>query len=114
MEIALGKLLLDKLGNHGAALLPLLGVGSVAGSIAGVSNKISEFIAKSVLSEDKAVDPLQFDLSLMEITSALNLYQKGSSQNIDVTPLEYLARGERAGATSRTTWMMGLSQWYLI
>jgi hypothetical protein len=95
LEIALGKLLLYKLGNYGAALLPLLGVGSVAGSIAGVSKKISEFIAKSVLSDDTAVDPLQFDLSLMEITSALNLYQKGSSQSIDVTPLEYLARGEK-------------------
>lgn len=50
---------------------------------------------KSVLSKDKAADPLQFGLSLMEITSALNLYQKGTSQTVDVTPLEYLARGEK-------------------
>lgn len=97
LEVLIGKLLLNKLGNtYGAALLPLLGVGSAAGSIAGISNNISRFIAKSVLAEDKAaVDPLQFGLSLMEITSGINLYQKGSTHHIDVSPIQYLNRGEK-------------------
>lgn len=101
LQIVVGELLLKKLGKtYGAALLPILGVGSVAASIAGISNKISDFIAKSILSEDKAaVDPLTFDLSLMEIISFANLNQKGSTQNngpSHVTPLEHLSRGENA------------------
>lgn len=43
----------------------------------------------------QAVDPLQFGLSLMEITSGINLYQKGSTQEVDLTPIEYLSRGEK-------------------
>ena len=96
LELLLGKLLLEKLGStYGAALLPLLGAGSVAGSIAGISTKVSAFIAKSVLADDKAaVDPLQFGLSLIEVISGINLYQKGSTQQPDLTPIESLSRGE--------------------
>jgi len=101
-------MLLQSLGKtYGAALLPILGVGSVTGSIAGVSNKISNFIAKSIMSDDidegtkaTAFDPLSLDLSLMEIVSFVNLYQKTitpeNSSPSHVTPLEYLSRGENA------------------
>eukprot|EP00550_Attheya_septentrionalis_P002111 CAMPEP_0198291676 /NCGR_PEP_ID=MMETSP1449-20131203/9130_1 /TAXON_ID=420275 /ORGANISM="Attheya septentrionalis, Strain CCMP2084" /LENGTH=189 /DNA_ID=CAMNT_0043990347 /DNA_START=70 /DNA_END=636 /DNA_ORIENTATION=+ len=74
LEITIGNTLLKTLGRtYGAALLPLLGASSVAGSIAGISNKISNFLARSILSDDKeadaAFDPMAFDLSLMEIIS---------------------------------------------
>ena len=115
LEITIGDMLLKSLGKtYGAALLPILGAGSVAGSIATLSNKISKFLAKSILlkSDDdddtekaaespaEAVDPLSLDLSLMELVSFVNLYQKTITQDNKsssyVTPLEYLSRGENA------------------
>jgi len=113
LEITIGQMLLESLGKtYGAALLPILGVGSVTGSIAGVSNKISKFLAKSIMSSDDkdegnnntgtttTFDPLSLDLSLMEIVSFVNLYQKtitpDNSSPSHVTPLEYLSRGENA------------------
>ena len=98
LEMLLGKILLDKLGStYGAALLPMLGAGSVAAKLSGISGKISRFIAKSVLAEDNetAVDPLQFDLSLMELTSGINLYHKAMDHKDEVSPIEYLRRGEK-------------------
>ena len=117
LEITIGDMLLKSLGKtYGAALLPILGAGSVAGSIATLSNKISKFLAKSILlkSDDdddddtenaaespaEAFDPLSLDLSLMELVSFVNLYQKTITQDNTsssyVTPLEYLSRGENA------------------
>eukprot|EP00978_Attheya_sp_CCMP212_P002714 scaffold5582_cov55-Attheya_sp.AAC.1 len=104
LEITIGDTLLKRLGRtYGAALLPLLGVSSVAGSIAGLSHKISKFLARSILSDDKeadaASDPMSFDISLMEIVSFVNLYQKMISPDNGpsrITPLEYLRRGENA------------------
>lgn len=98
LEILLGKVLLDKLGStYGAALLPMLGAGSVVSKLSGISGKISRFIAKSVLADDNetAVDPLQFNLSLMEMTSGINLYHKAMDHKDDVSPIEYLRRGEK-------------------
>lgn len=102
LEITIGKFLLDTLGKtYGAAILPILGAGSVAGSIAGISNNISKFLAKCILSDDKeagdAFDPMSFDMSLMEVVSFVNLYQKVATPGDDgLTPLEYLSRGENA------------------
>ncbi|KAL7538789.1 hypothetical protein ACHAXR_010847 [Thalassiosira sp. AJA248-18] len=101
LEITIGKFLLDTLGKtYGAALLPILGAGSVASSIAGLSNKISKFISKCILSDDSdASDPMSFDLSLMEVVSFVNLYQKVATQDSGpshITPLDYLSRGENA------------------
>ena len=117
LEITIGDMLLKSLGKtYGAALLPILGARSVAGSIATLSNKISKFLAKSILNTSgdddddtekaaesptaEAVDPLSLDLSLMELVSFVNLYQKTITQDNKsssyVTPLEYLSRGENA------------------
>ena len=109
LEITIGDMLLKSLGKtYGAALLPILGAGSVAGSIATLSNKISKFLAKSILNDTEkaaestaeAFDPLSLDLSLMELVSFVNLYQKTITQDNKsssyVTPLEYLSRGENA------------------
>ena len=87
LEITIGDMLLKSLGKtYGAALLPILGAGSVAGSIATLSNSISKFLAKSILlksgdddtekaaeSPAEAFDPLSLDLSLMELVSFVNL-----------------------------------------
>lgn len=106
LEIILGEMLLKNFGmTYGAALLPLLGVGSVAGAIGGMANKISKYFAKCILSsgaeeEDAEMvhDPLALDMSLMELISFVNINQKmNSPDNSDlshVTPLEYLRRGE--------------------
>jgi len=102
LEITMGKFLLKTLGDtYGAALLPILGAGSVAGSIAVLSNKISKFLAKCILPDDNeadaAFDPMSFDLSLMEVASFVNLYQKVITNPADgPSPLEYLSRGENA------------------
>ena len=78
-----------------------------------MSNKISKFLAKSILlksgdddtekaaeSPAEAFDPLSLDLSLMELVSFVNLYQKTITPDNEsssyVTPLEYLSRGENA------------------
>jgi len=106
LEIVMGDFLLKTLGTtYGAALLPMLGATSVAASIAGLSNKLSKFLAKCILSKDDdddaaedALDPLSLDLSLMEVVSFVNLHQKAiTSDNDSVpSPLEYLSRGENA------------------
>jgi len=108
LEIVMGELLLKTLGaTYGAALLPMLGATSVAASIAGLSNKLSKFLAKCILSKDDddddateedAFDPLCLDLSLMEVVSFVNLHQKAMTPDNDSvpSPLEYLSRGENA------------------
>ena len=102
LEITIGGLLLKSLGKtYGAALLPILGAGSVASSISGLSSKISKFFAKCILLDgtdaDTVVDPLSLDLSLMEIVSFVNLYQKTTTpSSTEITPLQYLSRGENA------------------
>jgi hypothetical protein len=106
LEVTLGSLLLKHFGNtYGAALLPILGAGSVAGSIAGISNKISKLMAKSILSDDKeadtVIDPMSFDLSIMEVVSFVNLYQKVITIDSEaMNPLGHLSRGEKASALS--------------
>lgn len=118
LNIIIGKFLLDTLGStYGAALLPMLGVGSVATSIAAVSSAISNFVAKSILDdggqesdgggggdqEEKygrnnatAHDAMSFDLSLMELISFVNLHQKVNTidDKKQKTPLERLRLGE--------------------
>lgn len=100
LDITIGAFLLRTLGNtYGGALLPILGAGSVAGSIAGLSSKISKFLAKCILADeieaDGAVDPLSLDLSLMEVVSFVNLHQKYFHKPGDgPSPLAYLSRGE--------------------
>ena len=121
LSIMIGKFLLDTMGKtYGAALLPLMGSGSVAASIASIASSVSTFLAKSILEHDddddtteegdgnnnsnghKSVnDALSFDLSLMELISFVNLNQKVSSTADDDTassasssPLNRLRRGE--------------------
>ena len=99
LEITLGEFLLRTLGkSYGAALLPMMGAASVAASIGGVSTKLSKFFAKCILSDEAdAIDPLDFDLSLMEVISFANVNQKYAAQgNGPINPLEYLSRGEKA------------------
>ncbi|KAL3807340.1 hypothetical protein ACHAXA_011164 [Cyclostephanos tholiformis] len=116
LEIAVGDVLMKTLGRtYGAALLPMLGMGTVAASIGGISDKISKYIAGCILLSDdeegeddaasKAVDRMSFDLTLMEVVSFINIYQKtfapptndddDPSSGIIITPLEYLRRGEK-------------------
>ncbi|KAL7490906.1 hypothetical protein ACHAWT_000421 [Skeletonema menzelii] len=112
LNILIGKFMLDNMGRtYGAALLPLIGAGSVAAAIAKISSTISKFMAKSILddkgggiegeednsNEEKTVsDAMSFDLSLMELISFVNLHQKVNT--IDVTktstPLNRLRLGE--------------------
>jgi len=55
LNILIGKFLLDNMGKtYGAALLPLMGAGSVAASIAGISNSVSKFMAKSILEDARS------------------------------------------------------------
>jgi hypothetical protein len=104
LELTLGDLLLGTLGKtYGAALLPILGAGSVIASIGVLSSKISKFLERCILSEEKSesdvqpIDPMSFDLSLIEVVSLLNVYQKSITPNSDpISPLEYLSRGENA------------------
>ncbi|KAL3781060.1 hypothetical protein ACHAW5_002436 [Stephanodiscus triporus] len=120
LELAIGDLLLKTLGRtYGAALLPILGAASVAASIGKISNRISKFLHKCILTPDDdiddiedesgdrrrdhdradaAVDRMSLDVSLMEVVSLINAYQKATTPSDDtsrvVTPLEYLSRGE--------------------
>eukprot|EP00573_Skeletonema_grethae_P002315 CAMPEP_0201687426 /NCGR_PEP_ID=MMETSP0578-20130828/1498_1 /ASSEMBLY_ACC=CAM_ASM_000663 /TAXON_ID=267565 /ORGANISM="Skeletonema grethea, Strain CCMP 1804" /LENGTH=642 /DNA_ID=CAMNT_0048171583 /DNA_START=29 /DNA_END=1957 /DNA_ORIENTATION=+ len=112
LNILIGKFLLDNVGRtYGAALLPLMGAGSVAASIAGISNAVSKFMAKSILEDESdsddgegvnsngeksANDAMSFDLSLMEIISFVNLNQKVSTIDYSktATPLNRLRLGE--------------------
>lgn len=101
LEVALGGFLRKTLGKtYGAALLPMLGTASVADSIAGLSSKLSKSLAKCIMSDDKdidaVIDPLSFDINLMETISFVNLHQKSVTPDYAVTPLEYLSRGEKA------------------
>ena len=109
LNILIGKFLLDNMGRtYGAALLPLMGAGSVAASIAGMSSAVSKFVAKSILedggasgdgdnSEEKTIhDAMSFDLSLMELISFVNLHQKVNTidDTKTSTPLNRLRLGE--------------------
>jgi len=115
LELSLGSFLLKTLGRtYGAALLPMLGSGSVNESIGQLSNKIANFLERCILPSEEeekdktktdegvapiAFDPMSLDLSLIEIVSLLNVYQKSLSNNsIDskssMSPLVYLSRGE--------------------
>jgi hypothetical protein len=105
LNILIGKFLLDTMGRtYGAALLPLMGAGSVAASIAGISSAVSKFVAKSILedgggnnNEEKTIhDAMSFDLSLMELISFVNLNQKVNTIDgtTTSTPLNRLRLGE--------------------
>ena len=111
LNILIGKFLLDTMGRtYGAALLPLMGAGSVAASIAGISSAVSKFVAKSILDDGgggegddnssngaKTIhDAMSFDLSLMELVSFVNLNQKVNTidDTKTLTPLRKLSLGE--------------------
>ena len=91
LEVAIGGFLLRTLGDtYGSAILPLLGAGSVAGSIAGVSSRASAFVARCILSddddgeektEDGVSDPMSFDLSLMELVGAVRVWTRVWTSN---------------------------------
>lgn len=110
LNILIGKFLLDTMGRtYGAALLPLMGAGSVAATIAGISSAVSKFVARSILEdggvvgegggndEEKTIhDAMSFDLSLMELISFVNLHQKVNTidDTATSTPLNRLRLGE--------------------
>ena len=112
LNLLIGKFMLDNMGRtYGAALLPLIGAGSVAAAIAKISSAVSKFMAKSILddkgggsdgegdnsNEEKTVsDAMSFDLSLMELISFVNLHQKVNTIDVSKTstPLNRLRLGE--------------------
>lgn len=118
LELTIGDLLLRTLGRtYGAALLPILGTGSVVASIGGLSSRIARFLERSILPTEEeeeedskakmtttkgaaaaaaaVLDPMSIDLSLIEIVSLLNVYQKSIPSSTDpLSPLVYLSRGE--------------------
>ena len=106
LEVTLMRTLLKAGGEtFGTALLPLVGVGTVSGLLGKVAHLVSIFFSKCILTEegckDEVIDPLAFDMSLLEVISMINMNQKfnppsSNKSTAKVTPLEYLQRGENA------------------
>jgi hypothetical protein len=94
-----GALLLGKLGpRFGAAVLPMLGITNVQSTIAKVASTLTTWFAAHMLVDKVDLDPTTdhatFPFSGSEVFAFANVNQKIGGNNMEITPLELMSRGE--------------------
>lgn len=101
LEAVVGAILLGKLGpRFGAAILPMMGITNVQSTIAKVASTLTTWFAAHLLADkverdfDPTTDHATFPFSVSEIFSFVNVNQKLGSNNMEISPLEWMNRGE--------------------
>lgn len=81
LQLTISNLLLDNLGRtYGAALLPILGMGSIDSGLSDLAAKMASWAANQILTDSSEIDATEdimaFQMSLQELIAFLNINQK--------------------------------------
>jgi len=102
LYVVIATMMMKALGeNMGAKFLPVLGMKPAESMFETISSKIVSYIVANVLTEasasnswDPTEDMAAMPLNVSELMSFVNINQKLNDGNMEVSPLEWMERGE--------------------